>query len=449
MSSESAISVRGISKKYTVYANPKDRLKQAVATRLSSLFKIQSKKYHTEFNALKSISLEVKKGERLGIIGRNGSGKSTLLQIVCGTLTPSTGEVEINGKVAALLELGSGFNPEFSGRENILINATVLGLSKKQIDERIESIIDFSGIEEFIDQPVKTYSSGMFVRLAFSVIAHVDADILVIDEALAVGDAIFNQKCMRFMDEFSKRGTIILVTHDTSAVTGFCTRAVWIEKGTVVEDGDTKSVCEAYLAAIYGETQHMDDSVTPTIESFKDSDFQDFRQTLINHSTIRNDIEVFKFNADSDKFGTKHAAIINVRLFSKMGTPLSWTLGGEIVELRIKAQAIKEIANPIIGFIVKDKYGRNLFGDNTYITHAERKNSVPKGKKFSGLFEFRMPILPAGEYVISAAVADGTQESHEMCEWIHDALVFKSHANSIANGLIGIPMKNIEIKIEI
>ncbi len=195
---DTAIKVSNLSKCYQIYEAPSDRLKQFVVPRLQRLIGRLPKQYFREFWALKDVSFEVKKGETVGIIGRNGSGKSTLLQLICGTLSPSAGNLEVNGRVAALLELGSGFNVEFTGRENIYMNASILGLSQKEIDDRFDEIVAFADIGQFIEQPVKTYSSGMMVRLAFAVIAHVEADILVVDEALAVGDAFFTQKCMRF-----------------------------------------------------------------------------------------------------------------------------------------------------------------------------------------------------------------------------------------------------------
>ena len=183
-----------------------------------------------DFYALRDISFDVSRGETVGIIGRNGSGKSTLLQIIAGTLSPSEGQVSVRGRVAALLELGAGFNPDYTGRENAYLNAQLLGLSKSQVDERFEDIAAFADIGEFIDQPVKVYSSGMYVRLAFAVVAHVDADVLIIDEALAVGDAFFTQKCMRFLRSFMSRGTVLFVSHDTGSVRNLCNRAIWLEK---------------------------------------------------------------------------------------------------------------------------------------------------------------------------------------------------------------------------
>ena len=218
-SDEIMLSVRNIWKTFAIYEKPADRLKQMLLGRLG-------KKYFTEFHALKGISFDVKKGECVGIIGRNGAGKSTLLQVITGTLQPTGGELAVHGRVAALLELGSGFNPEFTGRENVYMYATVLGLSQSEIEQQYQNIIDFADIGDFIDQPVKTYSSGMMVRLAFAVVAHVSADVLIIDEALAVGDAFFQQKCMRFIRKFKEEHTILFVSHDTGAVVNLCDRAV-------------------------------------------------------------------------------------------------------------------------------------------------------------------------------------------------------------------------------
>ena len=215
-SNELAIKVEHLSKTYLIYDRPADRLKQFIGPRLQRLVGKPPVNYYHEFWALRDVSFEVKKGETVGIIGRNGSGKSTLLQLICGTLNPSGGIVQTNGRVAALLELGAGFNPEFTGRENVYMNGAVLGLTPEEIDARFDDIAAFAEIGEFIEQPIKTYSSGMLVRLAFAVIAHVDADILVIDEALAVGDAVFTQKCMRFLRRFMEKGTILFVSHDIS-----------------------------------------------------------------------------------------------------------------------------------------------------------------------------------------------------------------------------------------
>jgi ABC-type polysaccharide/polyol phosphate transport system ATPase subunit len=251
--SEIAIRVQNLSKCYQIYDTPRDRLKQFVLPRLQGITGKVRKQYFREFWALKDISFDVKKGETLGIIGRNGAGKSTLLQILCGTLTPSSGSVEINGRVAALLELGAGFNPEFTGRENVYMNASVLGLCKEEIDTHIDSIIAFADIGEFINQPVKTYSSGMFVRLAFAIAIHVEPSVLIIDEALSVGDIAFQNKCVLKIRELRDKGTTLLfVTHDLSTLQLICDRVMWLHRGEIVMIGDPVIVSQEYYVETAG-----------------------------------------------------------------------------------------------------------------------------------------------------------------------------------------------------
>lgn len=246
-----AISVQGIHKRYEIYANPRDRLKQFLLPRLQRAAGRMPQQYFREFWAVKDVSFQIKKGETVGIIGRNGSGKSTLLQMICGTLTPTSGTVETRGRIAALLELGSGFNPEFSGRENVYLNAAVLGLSKQDIDKRFDAIAAFADIGPFIDQPVKAYSSGMLARLAFAVAVEVDPDVLVIDEALSVGDMAFQEKSFTRMKRIRDAGTSILfVSHSPSAVRNFCDRAIWLDTGHMRAIGERLSVCDQYQHAM-------------------------------------------------------------------------------------------------------------------------------------------------------------------------------------------------------
>ena len=256
-SGDITIRVQNLSKCYQIYDAPRDRLRQFVAPRLQRLLGRPPKQYFREFWALKDVSFEVRKGETVGIVGRNGSGKTTLQQIICGTLAPTAGSIKTAGRIAALLELGSGFNPEFTGRENVYMNGAVLGLSKAEVDDKFDDIAAFADIGQFIEQPVKTYSSGMLVRLAFAVIAHVNADILVIDEALAVGDAVFVQRCMRFIRNFQENGTLLFVSHDAGTVINLCRSTIWLHQGKVREMGQSKSVAEAYLQytrqEIYGD----------------------------------------------------------------------------------------------------------------------------------------------------------------------------------------------------
>lgn len=447
MSSEISIKVENLSKCYQIYEQPRDRLKQFVMPPLQRATGRAAKQYFREFWALRNVSFEVKKGETVGIIGRNGSGKSTLLQMICGTLQPTNGSVTTVGRIAALLELGSGFNPEFSGRENVYMNAGILGLSKSEIDARYDAILEFAEIGEFIEQPVKTYSSGMYVRLAFAVIANVDADILVIDEALAVGDIFFTQKCMRFLAEFKKRGTILFVTHDTNSVMSLCERAVWLQAGDRKGYSDSKSICQSYLAEYYASSTSSQAASAPKEQAVRlDEDYRDVRQDFINASAIRNDLEVFRFSDTGEKFGLSKARILDVFLGSESGAPVSWFVGGELVVLVVKVHAEVVLDQPIIGFLVKDKNGQHLFGDNTYLTYVDDTVVVDGGADFTANFKFRMPMMPAGDYTIGVAVANGTQEDHVIHSWVHDAIAFKSHSSSVSTGLLGIPMIDIELQ---
>lgn len=449
MSSEIAIKVENLSKCYQIYSQPHDRLKQSIYPRLQVLIGKQPQQYFREFWALKDVSFEIKKGETVGIIGRNGSGKSTLLQMICGTLNPTSGSIETHGRVAALLELGSGFNPEFTGRENVYMNAAVLGLRKDEIEIRFDEIIAFADIGEFIEQPVKTYSSGMMVRLAFAVIAHVDADILVIDEALAVGDAFFTQKCMRFLRTFMKTGTVLFVSHDTASVRNLCTKAIWFEKGNVLQQGFPKDICENYLEAFYEAQQGKGSTTRIKIEKNRlITNAKDQRQEFINSSNLRNDIKLFDFDSDAPSFGEGAAQITLVRLLNVQGYPLAWVVGGEEVILRVEAVAHSSLESPIIGFFIKDKLGQNLFGDNTWLTYMDNPSVCVKGQNIVADFAFQMPRLYSGDYSINVAIANGTQDEHIQHHWVHDAVHFKSESTSIASGLIGIPMKNINLEIQ-
>ncbi|PWB53169.1 MAG: ABC transporter ATP-binding protein [Nitrosomonadales bacterium] len=439
MSSDIAIKVENLSKCFHIYDKPRDRVRQ--------LFARGDKKYYREFWALKEVSFEIKKGETVGIIGRNGSGKSTLLQIICGTLTPTSGTVETHGRIAALLELGSGFNPEFTGRENVYMNGAVLGLSKQEIDAKFDDIAAFADIGDFIEQPVKTYSSGMMVRLAFAVIAHVDADILVVDEALAVGDAVFTQKCMRFLRGFMQRGALLFVSHDSAAVMGLCSLAVWLQTGSMRMLGDAKTVCEAYLAstyiAIHGGQEQM--IVAGNGETKTKQAIRDVRADIIDRSTLRNDIRVFCFDPEAARFGLGGAEIVDVGLFNAVGERIGWVVGGETVHLRIHCVLHEPMASPIVGFLVKDRLGQALFGDNTYLSYATKPVSVAGGDNLTTEFVFQMPILPAGDFTVTVSIADGSQHDHVQHQWIHDAMVFQSVSSSVCSGLVGIPMMDISM----
>jgi|CXWL01.1.fsa_nt_gi lipopolysaccharide transport system ATP-binding protein len=449
-SDEIAIKVEHLSKMFQMYNQPQDRLKQFVVPKLQRLIGRPPKTYFREFWAMHDVSFEVKKGETVGIIGRNGSGKSTLLQLICGTLTPTGGSVQTNGRVAALLELGSGFNPEFTGRENVYLNGSVLGLSIEEIDTRFNDIAAFADIGEFIEQPVKTYSSGMMVRLAFAVIAHVDADILVVDEALSVGDAVFVQRCMRFIRRFQENGTLLFVSHDVSTVTNLCRSTIWLHQGQVRETGETKSVAEAYLQytqqEVYGEKVQLstikkkdqapvEKQSAPTITKESRIDY------LVKAEVIGNLEEASGWKTDS-------ADIIEVYLeHVSEGVPGVFQ-GGEAVRMVIRAHAHQELDQPIIGFLVRDRLGQDLFGENTLRYTDLSPVSVDAGMEFSAEFVFCLPMLPNGNYAVMASVANGSLNNHIQHHWLHDALIINVVSSKVRWGLVGIPFDNVLLRVD-
>ena len=465
MSSEDVtIQVARLGKRYEIYAQPADRLKQMIFPKLQRLAGRRPREYFKEFWALRDVSLKVSRGETVGIIGRNGSGKSTLLQMICGTLHPTLGNVKVNGRIAALLELGAGFNTEFTGRENVFLSGLLYGIPEQELKKRYQSIVDFADIGDFIDQPVKTYSSGMYVRLAFAIIAHVDADTLVVDEALSVGDVLFTQKCMRFLRDFQSRGTLLFVSHDSGAVINLCRRAVWLDRGQVVVDGSARDVVERYLAeqhaadragtagsvAVHTGTKRKPGAQPIGVPGVGDtpSDIVDSRQEALNGKGQRNLVEVFDFdpNRDTSEFGEGGARIVDVKFLGSDGNPVVCIAGGEAVDLIVEAKATVELCSPIVGFYVKDRLGQQLFGDNTYVSYMDRRIQIKPGGRLLAHFRFRMPILAAGDYSIDAAVATGTQIDHTQQHWLRDALVFKAGQSSVSHGLVGIPMHQIEIE---
>lgn len=435
-----------VSKYFEIYEKPAHRLWQM-------LFRGR-RRFFRPYWALRDVSFSVRRGECLGILGRNGAGKSTLLQILCGTLAPSSGTIRTRGRIAALLELGSGFNPEFTGRENVWLNAAILGLSPEEIAARYEDIAAFAGIGEFIDQPVKSYSSGMVVRLAFAVIAHVDADILVIDEALAVGDAFFTQKCMRFLRRFMAEHTLIFVSHDIAAVKSLCNRALLLDGGRIVMDGSPRDVCDEYLKNLYEDSQgesrapaaSAPDAPSP-LPVWREEDYRDMRADLLARPPLRNDIRVFRFASEGDFFGKGEVDIAQVVLLDEQDRPLSWIVGGEMVRLRICCRALACISSPIVGFQFRDRTGQVLFGDNTWLSYADAPLFVEAGQHFAADFTFRMPIIERGEYTIGVAVAEGSQENHVQHQWRYEAMLLQSVSSSVPTGLVGIPMKDISLRI--
>lgn len=440
MSSRLAIAATGLAKVYPIFKRPQDRLKQMLMR--------GRRRYYDEYWALQNVDLEVRRGQTLGLIGRNGSGKSTLLQLICGTLEPTLGEVRTQGRVAAMLELGAGFNPEFTGRENVYLASSVLGLTDALVQERFPAVSEFAGIGDFMEQPVKLYSSGMYARLAFAVAAHVDADILLVDEILAVGDAAFNQKCMRFIRKFKERGTLLLASHDIGAILNLCDAAIWLDRGSVRAAGAPRDVCDEYAEAVQSEAE--DDGqlrVGGRRRRAKEADVvRDPRAEVLRAAGLHNRMDVFDFDPDAAWHGRREASIVTVGLHDVDGRPLSSLGGGEEVVLRIVARAHSRIERPIVGFYVKDRLGQQLFGDNTYLTYLEAPPALDADDEIVSIFRFQMPYLPTGHYSVCSAIAEGTQVDHVPHHWIDDALLFQVHSSHVVRGLVGVPMIDISMQ---
>lgn len=452
-SNDIALIVSNLSKCYEIYNSPSDRLKQFFAPRLQRLTGSTPKRYFQEFWALKDVSFEVRKGETVGIIGRNGSGKSTLLQIICGTINPSGGSIRTNGRIAALLELGSGFNPEFSGRENIHLYGSVLGLSGSEIDQRFEAIAAFADIGDYIDQPVKTYSSGMVVRLAFAVIAHVDAEIMVIDEALAVGDAVFTQKCMRFLRIFKERGTLIFVSHDMGAVLNLCERAVWLHHGRLRKIGESKKISDAYLQYTLQEVYRQEARLqvfdtakaslaregTPKIISYLDADeapMVDYGASMLINDNLN----------ETNGWKTGAGEILSVRLEHMTQKSYELFRGGETVRMVISAKLHQDMNRPILGFLLRDRLGQDLFGENTLPFTNLNPLPAAAGSTLSAEYIFRFPMLPNGQYAVMASLADGDLHNNVQHHWLHDALIINVSSSKVRWGLVGVHFERIELK---
>ena len=411
---ESVIQIDHLTKVYKLYDKPVDRLKEA--------FHPFKKQYHRDFYALEDVSFSVNKGETIGVVGKNGSGKSTLLQVITGVLTPTSGNVRVTGKVSALLELGAGFNPELSGRENVYFQSSLLGFSQKETDAKIDEILSFADVGDFISQPVKTYSSGMYVRLAFAVAINVDPDILIIDEALSVGDFRFRQKCLRKIEQFREDGkTIFFVSHDHGSVINFCTKAVWLLDGKVRELGNPIDVCKNYISYMsYGDTV-ADSSEQVRCSRGKKSDND------VVDKVKEKEIEWVDVSSCSS-FGEGGAEITNVSFyFPENFQSIHVFSGGCRVVFSIMLRVINDIENPIVGFHLVTAKGFHLLGLNSSILGRDLGRFVAGQTKIVS-FEFDFPLLKNDSYSFSPAVADGNQEDHVQHHWIHDAYVV-----SIAN----------------
>ena len=402
--SEKVIEVEHLSKEYKLYNSKKDRLRE--------VFSPTKKVYHKTYHALDDISFDVNKGETIGIIGTNGSGKSTLLKILVGVVSSNGGSVKVNGRISALLELGTGFNPEYTGIENIKLNGTMLGLSEKEMSERQKEIIEFADIGDYINQPVKNYSSGMFSRLAFAVAISVEPQILIVDEALSVGDVFFQSKCFRKFDELQEKGTSILfVSHDIAAVKKMCNRVLWIEHGVQQMFGECKEVCDAYFNA---QTKRMNEANLELLDDLM------LEKNVVNESTCKK-LNIPRIVPAKSSMLSDKAEILSVYIRDAKGDIVNQLFSDRIYSIEIISRYHEQMDNIIVGFTFINAKGTIVLAGNTY-ADTEKGLSVSDGMILKSSFTFKMPKIRSGEYAIEPAIAFGIQDKHVNLTWLYEVL---------------------------
>ena len=379
------LSAQNISKRYRLYAKPSDRIRETLPF---------ARPRHEDFWALRDINLEIGRGETFGIVGPNGGGKSTLLQILCGILEPTTGRVVRGGRVAALLELGAGFNPEFSGRENIYLNGEIMGRTRAQIDAALPSIERFAGIGAFLERPVKTYSSGMHVRLAFSVAIHVDPEILIVDEALAVGDAVFANRCVRKFQELQESGvTIVFVSHDLGLVKQVCDSAIFIQEGRVQAEGEPSMVINRYVGTVLEKQRAwVAEAAAAPVNGLQ----------------------------PSHRHGDRIAEVTEVELYGDDGEPVRAVDAGERVTVRVRTHFHGEQPEPMVGILIRTRTGLEVFGTNTKVEETPLPACAP-GDSIEVEFSFECHLTPQ-EYTLTVATQHPSGHSHD---WLDDAIAFR------------------------
>lgn len=447
MSSDTAICVADVSKCFRMYANPVERLTQSLHPRFARGLQLMrgylrrppaiAQQQSPEFWALQGVSFEVQRGETFGIVGRNGSGKSTLLQIIAGTLAPTTGSVQARGRIAALLELGSGFNPEFTGLENIHFNAAVLGLSPAELDARMDAILGFADIGDFINRPIKTYSSGMVVRLAFAVQAQIDPDILIVDEALAVGDAKFQAKCFARLDALKEAGSSILfVSHSTEQVVTHCDRALLLHDGHVRQTGEPKAVVHTYLDLLFGgERRPPAAGAAPAIPA--DTGSAEVA-TKGNAFATRPNYNPYEF-----RWGDGAALIEDFRLISPAGPDPSSVQSGDPLRLVVAVAFLRDVDRPIAGLTIKTKDGITVYGTNSEMSPPEEDRLIGiEGTAIRLVFSFDCRLGP-GDYFISLGIASRTGEDVVPHDRRYDAI----HLNVAGTGFFGLSMLDAKLSL--
>jgi ABC-type polysaccharide/polyol phosphate transport system ATPase subunit len=422
--SEIAISLKNVSKCFKRYTQPVDRLKDLLLSETSRA---------DEFWALRDINLEVPKGETLGIVGQNGSGKSTLLQIIVGTLIPTIGEVQVKGRISALLELGSGFNPEFTGRQNVFFNGQLLGLNQKEIEKKFDAITEFAEIGDFIEQPVKTYSSGMFIRLAFAVAVNVEPEILVVDEALAVGDTKFQFKCFAKLKEFKEKGvTILFVSHDSNSVKRYCNRAVLLNSGQLLLEAEPNKVINYYTKLLFPEEQVKE--VKQLIEE------QNKDWILAKISNPNNDRTEYRY-------GDGRGEIIKIFTKNSKGEQTKNFISCEKVTFVIEVLVKDFLEDPVFAMTLKDSKGEDIYITNTHVQNIRIPNLIP-GSLVKVSFEQHLMICP-GNYFISFGFVSLAQGNLSPVDRRYDAVQIKvsQHGSDMSSGLVNL-QSQINLSIE-
>jgi lipopolysaccharide transport system ATP-binding protein len=438
MDKDIAIDIRNVSKCYRRYHHPVDRLKELI---------LPHKPRGEEFWALGDISFQIKQGESLGILGQNGSGKSTLLQIITNTLTPTTGTVEVSGRISALLELGSGFNPDFTGRQNVLINGRILGFTHKEVEAKLDEIIEFAEIGDFVDQPVHTYSSGMFVRLAFSAAVVWEPEILIVDEALAVGDIFFQQKCFERIKTLHEKGvTLLFVSHDIKSILTLCDRAAVLDHGKLIYLGDAAEAVDRYRENYYSQfatkkNKDLDEQRLATTLTSREASIDKDRAK--QHIELENLEFIIDF-PDNSRHGELVGLIKGVSLTGVDGKSKSYFRLDEELTLSIKVDRHSPDIAPLnIGFQLRDRLGQIIIGTNTKMLSQDLSNPVP-GESFICQFRFKPQVMP-GDYSIAVAVAENQTNVQTVYDWVNNAMVFSLIADERENEQAGLCWPSIAV----
>lgn len=428
MGNNTAISIDNISKQYFLYRKPHHRVVE--------IFHPLNKKYHTSFTALSDISFQVGRGESVGIIGRNGSGKSTLLQLVCGNLQATSGTIGVSGRISALLELGAGFNPEFTGRENVYLNTAILGFSREETEARFGQIVDFADIGDFIDRPVKTYSSGMYVRLAFATAISVDPEILVIDEALAVGDIFFQQKCFEHMKQVMQNCTILLVSHDMHSISNLCDRVIVLEKGHIAYQGDPAEGVSKYTKLIHSNLVKQPKRIAQ----------QALPEAMEAAALAAEDDFAGWQSVDEDEIGgAGEIKIVRFSITKKDREPLLTVKKGDQVSVRLLVQSVDKKSDVIFGYTVKDRVGNAIFGENS-LCLEDGTPGLAAGYNLVS-YDFSWPEIHQGTYTITLGIGEGAHALNHVVQcWAHNIVSFDAITQDVpVHGIFNNPLDHIRV----